>query len=481
ATTPPADLASLDVDTDGMGDTWELTYFGNISAKNGNADSDGGGAIDRVEFQMGTNPLDANDDPTVMPYFEDFESRTTGWYNVGMRLYLNYLTPSVNNKIRVIDTDHAEEESGFTKCLEILPPAGVSLLMGDAAGSNVVVTMYLKPTLMNDVDPELAATDSVGFLVRQDGTVRVYNGTQWSNTTFKVPTDGRWLGFGAHLDYNSKKWDLYVSTNEVYGEPMVRVASRLAMNTTASGTYLRCLTISNTAETATARLDDLSLNYMGHALVPGGTQDRLAAFEKRTRITEEETRMIMVPYEYSSGKDTLASNLGRDLARDCSDGDTIRVFFANLGGWGKFVRTSPGGVPSWEKVSGYGTVTTPIRRWLPIILTRQPGTTLATPVAWHQASQPLQNMPLYAGGIANGWNMGFWMKSTKNLNATPPAFNSAVQTGDEIRTESYPGVRIYYNNGWREGQALSSKQIRANEWFFFRNRSVNNTLNWSAE
>ncbi|MGQ9660812.1 MAG: hypothetical protein ACUVWX_00560 [Kiritimatiellia bacterium] len=482
-TNAPAELSSLDVDGDSMGDTWEMYYFGSASAKDGSRDSDGGGAIDRVEFQFGTNPLDKDDDPLVMPYFEDFEQRTNGYYSPEMNIYLHKITPSVTNKVKVINTDHAESDSGFAKCLEIEPTAGVSLTLNNTDGTNVVVTMYLKPSLMNDADPELGPNDSAGFFVKQDGTVRVYDGNEWTNLSQKVHTNRQWLGFAVHLDYNSRKWDLYVSTNEVYGEPMVRIGTGLNINTNATGTYLVSVAISNTADSTTARLDDLALNYMGHNLRPGGSQNRLSPVEKRASLTQDVTKMVALPYEYSSGKDTLATDLGRDLARECNNGDTIRIFFAQLGGWSKFERTSPGGVPSWSKVSGSGTVNTPVRAWMPIVMTRYaPSVSLVTPVAWQEESQPLQNMPLYAGGPVNGWNLGYWMKGTKALNATPRAFNSCAETGDEIRSESYPGVRIYYRSGnWYEGSSTSTKYIYGGKWFFYRNRSVNNTLTWSAE
>jgi Tol biopolymer transport system component len=49
--------ANTDADADGLTDSWELTWFGNLE-RDGNGDYDGDGASERAEFQAGTCPLD---------------------------------------------------------------------------------------------------------------------------------------------------------------------------------------------------------------------------------------------------------------------------------------------------------------------------------------------------------------------------------------------------------------------------------------
>ena len=51
------DLATPDVDADGMDDAWELAHFGDLS-RTGAEDSDGDGATDRQEFLAGADPFD---------------------------------------------------------------------------------------------------------------------------------------------------------------------------------------------------------------------------------------------------------------------------------------------------------------------------------------------------------------------------------------------------------------------------------------
>lgn len=46
----------LDSDRDGLGDGWELTYFGSLTNQNAAADPDSDGTVNRLEFLDGTNP-----------------------------------------------------------------------------------------------------------------------------------------------------------------------------------------------------------------------------------------------------------------------------------------------------------------------------------------------------------------------------------------------------------------------------------------
>jgi alpha-tubulin suppressor-like RCC1 family protein len=53
--------SATDTDGDGMTDSWEMQYFGNLS-HNGGADSDGDGLTDMQEFSLGSNPIQTNPD-----------------------------------------------------------------------------------------------------------------------------------------------------------------------------------------------------------------------------------------------------------------------------------------------------------------------------------------------------------------------------------------------------------------------------------
>ena len=75
----PSTVRINDDDNDGMADDWEKKWFGTITAKNGNADSDGDGLTDRAEYESARNnpgwgasrwtlsPLNADSDGDGIP------------------------------------------------------------------------------------------------------------------------------------------------------------------------------------------------------------------------------------------------------------------------------------------------------------------------------------------------------------------------------------------------------------------------------
>jgi hypothetical protein len=46
----------IDVDRDGLLDSWEMANFGNLTSQSGNGDADGDGALNALEMGAGTNP-----------------------------------------------------------------------------------------------------------------------------------------------------------------------------------------------------------------------------------------------------------------------------------------------------------------------------------------------------------------------------------------------------------------------------------------
>ena len=52
----------IDVDRDGLRDSWEMAKFGNLTSQRGTGDADGDGVSNALEMQAGTNPLLADSD-----------------------------------------------------------------------------------------------------------------------------------------------------------------------------------------------------------------------------------------------------------------------------------------------------------------------------------------------------------------------------------------------------------------------------------
>jgi hypothetical protein len=78
-----------DTDGDGMADAWEIQYFGSIGAKNGLADSDGDGVLDKDEYGADTGPLNVNDRLRIVAISANSlgSTSTVTWTSRDTRLY----------------------------------------------------------------------------------------------------------------------------------------------------------------------------------------------------------------------------------------------------------------------------------------------------------------------------------------------------------------------------------------------------------
>jgi hypothetical protein len=143
----PNSIRVNDNDNDGMADDWEIRWFGSITAKNGNADSDGDGLTDREEYTYARNnpgwgagrwtlnPLNADSDGDGIPdYYEalnglnpvnasdrDLDLDQDGWTN-----YEEYLYGSAAN-----DPNSRPEPRNSIEVTEVLPVSDKGLEPGE--------------------------------------------------------------------------------------------------------------------------------------------------------------------------------------------------------------------------------------------------------------------------------------------------------------------------------------------------------------
>lgn len=93
-----------DQDSDGIGDDWEIQYFGNITNCVATTDSDGDGIDNRGEFLLGSNPNDENSSLVAVIEKEPnrlmWNSKKDHWYQVQWKdfsdtMWMNYLNNPV--------------------------------------------------------------------------------------------------------------------------------------------------------------------------------------------------------------------------------------------------------------------------------------------------------------------------------------------------------------------------------------------------
>jgi hypothetical protein len=321
-----------DADGDSLLDYVEIDYFGYVSTQNGSDDSDGDGRSNASELGrlVPTDPTNPNDFSLELPFRDGFESATVG------AVTTNYWRGLTNfGTIAVSGSEYIEGSKSLG-----VHTGSVHVVVDDADATNIWVQVYSKVQPFTDVpaDDSLDANQVMGFFVLTNGNLYAYDGDHWTNTA-AVSSVGTnlWLGFAVHLDYTAKRYDLYVSTNNIYGGVLKRAHTNyLAFNEDASGVaYFTKMVVTNEAN-GYAYIDAVAVS---HAYTNAGVESltNLLAYD---RIAGQTTMAQMPPYNYTGADDLLNGQVGRDLTRELSEGDKLHVYsngwnvyFINLGQW----------------------------------------------------------------------------------------------------------------------------------------------------
>jgi hypothetical protein len=466
----------VDGDGDGSGDIWELHYYTSAGTYGAGSDTDGDGLRNEEEYDRGTDPTDAGSVSWIVPYYQTFETGANGpiagtWKGVG-----------ITGTALIQSTDTVEGSRAL--CVST-GSVSYSVTTADANNdTNVWIQTFAKPAPYYDsggtpaVDPDTAAAF---FVQRGTGKLRMYSGSAWvySDHVTTVPTNA-WLGFSVHLDYVADKWSLYVGTNGLHGESMVRVTTNLLDFNSA------CTQVCFTAASIETELP----TYLDAIAVSGG-YDPVSALHTNVLVQERianDTKITSLPpYEYMGEDREMDGALGdhfargRKLKRALNQPDADRAKLLVSGTWRTFHLTPLAG---W---SGSGLDT--YRATNSVAFDREPGTDFAVFYPFTNLVDDSYYDTTLDGTAepSDGWSQASW----------PPTFLvrglNPVGAGDTaLPIDSFPEIwlvrdgqllRFYYSTirtAWMNASvrppAESTITLRPGEGFWYRRRAAGSTL-----
>jgi hypothetical protein len=218
-TTIPSDL---DLDNNGLPDAWELQHFG-ATGQNPNADPDHDGLTNLQEYQLGTDPLNADSDGdgmydgievyygmnpavsnnfSVVPFSDDFESEGAGSIN-GQN---NWTASPASNAL--VQTQVVYQGS---QALQLTSDNGqlTSVRHLYAAPTSDVVWCDLYMQVLPSMQPTGQVTDSAALYFNETGNLVVYDSISGKWLTLPASaTTGSWARITVKLDYSAQQWDV---------------------------------------------------------------------------------------------------------------------------------------------------------------------------------------------------------------------------------------------------------------------------------
>ncbi|NQU41412.1 MAG: hypothetical protein HQ523_15805 [Lentisphaerae bacterium] len=311
-----------DADNDGLPDAYELYHFGAALAHLPGTDTDGDGRSDAGEYQDGTDPNDANSVSWVIPYFEKFAAGANGQ---ALDTTFNAFT-ELAGTATITDTHLTamSDERGIA-----LSAGGLSVVVSNAAGTNVFCQVYVKPVACPEI-PAGVVTDQAAAICVVSNVLYVYNDTNWEATTISGAqlTNGTWIGLAAHLVYNGVNgqgtWDLYYTADDVFVSQMTKVnAAPYLFNDGYVGDGIFSELVITNESSVTTHVDAVavSLSYS-----PTHTDyTNLVIFE---RVAGDNTVAARPPYNYANPKISDGGGLtalGDDLSIGLFPGDSVLV------------------------------------------------------------------------------------------------------------------------------------------------------------
>ena len=452
---------TTDLDSDGMADTWELSYFRGINVQGWIDDYDSDGRTSSQEYTDNTDPLNPNSLRWYLPYMQTFETAP-------LAVITNWRAMFGSGNARVQNASYVQGSRAAS-----ISTGALSLVLSDATGTNVWVHVSSKPAITYNLSFVPATNVSAAFcVVSNTADLYAYSGSSWVKMGLipRVPTNV-WLGFAVHLDYTNRNWNLYVTTNNVY-DPQLKLANAtpLLMNAACFFSHFRGMSITSSVSAVTY-VDMLAVShaYTNPVLAVHSNVYAAERFANTTYTVKKP------PYSYSGTNATMAGQLGIDLARGLFANDELSVLGTN--GWNVYYINNS----NWQARADATNIA--INETTGLNMTRLPGSDFMMFYPYSSTNGiAATNTMVYGTDVPtlNGWNLLVWPGSSP-VSVNDPSFGLTPISTDKIYIyKNYQYKKLYRVSGqwWCEG-APSTIYISPNQGFWFRN-SASTGVYWNV-
>ncbi len=463
-----------DTDGDGMGDAFELDYWGNVTYETGTGDADDDGRSNAEEYNItpdSSDPTSADNSDQSIPYREDFENATlgssytnsSGWHAIA------------NTGIMKVVSDTFELQQAMS-----LSNGFMSVGLSGTNGTNVWIQIYMKPVVPeNAAVPVIGAAAVATFYVASGGVLRASSGGVFSNCAENIPAD-TWLGFVTHLDYTTETWDLYVATNGVFGENLVR-ANDTPLDFSKSSSHLTNVIIELFAD-ETMYVDVLAVSLAHTNIVPA--YSNVVAYD---RLVGEARTASMPPYTFASNTvaSTPAGDLGEYLLWGMTTNDELVVTVpTNIPQASLYTVANQDGTNYWQGDGAAPAATNIfINKATALTMMKKSG---RDEVVFYPYSNYVAEVGsvviLGNAGVSNGWSYTgtpFTNDRVVNHASNGLMLTNLATAGDRIYLRE--SIRLVFTSDkkWLYGRGESSHVIGKDEKFWYYNLSAT-SFTWTA-
>lgn len=202
----------------------------------------------------------------------------------------------------------------------------------------------------NDLDAAEIDGAAVGFYLKDNGDLKAFSNNTWVTVATGVPTNG-WLGFSVELDYVSKLWNLYKSTNPFeHGDSLEIVNKTGPLDFNAAYTGVNGLT--NIQITGETYLDNVTVAKGFQEIPEVATPDRKVVSGDSVELMLGSSLSGVLLNYFSEADRKLDGPFGVALGSVMKSGEgiteSISVYLPTNGGWQVYNYTGTG----WSKQSG---------------------------------------------------------------------------------------------------------------------------------